>query len=119
MRVSVKSEYALRIMADLALNRLTPVSVADISSRQNISAKYAEQIMAILKRAGFVESKRGALGGYRLCVSAENCRVGDVVRLMEGRIPIGGGITARLKDEIAKAVDEVLDRYTIADLIRN
>ena len=67
MRVSTKGRYALRLMLDLALNNTgEPVSIKDISKRQDVSDKYLEQIISVLNKAGFVKSIRGAQGGYML-----------------------------------------------------
>ena len=60
MNISVKGEYALQAIFDLALNATRdPVRIADIASRQNIPQKFLELILAGLKQAGFVESRRG------------------------------------------------------------
>ena len=60
------------------------VSIQSIAGRQNISVSYLEQLMAKLKRAGLVESTRGACGGYRLGRPAEEISVGDILRVLEG-----------------------------------
>lgn len=67
MKISTKGRYALRLMLDLATyNTGEPVSIKDIAKRQQISEKYLEQIIALLNKAGFVRSIRGAQGGYML-----------------------------------------------------
>ena len=59
MRVSTKGRYALRLMLDLALNNTgEPVSIKDISKRQDVSDKYLEQIISVLNKAGFVKRDR-------------------------------------------------------------
>src|SRR5882762_9306133 len=85
MNISVKGEYALQAIFDLASNANTePVKIAEIARRQKIPQKFLELILANLKQGGFVESRRGAEGGYLLAKRAESIRVGDVIRFIEG-----------------------------------
>ena len=87
MKLSTKGRYGLRALIDLALySENETVSIASISARQNISESYLEQLIAKLKRAGLVESIRGAAGGYRLARSAEEISVGDILRALEGNL---------------------------------
>ena len=60
------------------------VSIASISERQNISESYLEQLVRPLRKAGFIESVRGAGGGYVLAKPADSISVGDVLRVLEG-----------------------------------
>ena len=67
MRVSAKGEYALKALLDLALHDkegLQPIQ--EIAARQGIPQRYLEQVLLQLKRAGFLDSRRGSAGGYRL-----------------------------------------------------
>ena len=67
MKISTKGRYALRIMIDLAINNTGKyISLKEISQRQEISNKYLEQIIALLNKAGYLETARGTTGGYRL-----------------------------------------------------
>src|ERR1700759_1265153 len=85
MHTSVKGEYALQAIFDLASQRAgEPIRIADIAQRQKIPQKFLELILASLKQAGFVESRRGAEGGYLLARPAESITVGDVLRFVEG-----------------------------------
>ena len=85
MNISVKGEYALHAVFDLALQRPgEPVKIADIARRQQIPQKFLELILAGLKQGGFVESRRGAEGGYLLAKPADSITVGQVIRFMEG-----------------------------------
>ena len=87
MKITSKGRYGLRAMVDLAVNSETePVSIHSIGERQDISDGYLEQLIAKLKRAGLVESIRGAAGGYRLARSAEEISVGDLLRALEGNL---------------------------------
>ena len=72
MKISTKGRYALRLMLDLALNDSEkPTRIKEISSRQGISDKYLEQIIAILNKARYVRSIRGPQGGYLLTKKPE------------------------------------------------
>lgn len=85
MNVSVKGEYALHALFDLACQRPgQPVKIADIARRQKIPQKFLELILAGLKQGGFVESRRGAEGGYMLARPADVITVGEVLRFVEG-----------------------------------
>ena len=85
MKLSTRARYGLRALIDLGLYcQNEAVSIQSIAGRQNISESYLEQLMAKLKKAGLVESIRGARGGYRLGRPAEEISVGDVLRVLEG-----------------------------------
>ncbi len=87
MKISTKGRYALRLMIDLAQNNSGEfIPLKDISVRQQISAKYLEQIVVQLARAGFVKSTRGAQGGYKLAKQPSEYTAGDILRITEGSI---------------------------------
>ena len=80
MKLSTKGRYGMRAMLDLALcPEGDPVSISSIASRQHISEAYLEQLMAKLKKAGLIESQRGATGGYRLARKKEEISVGTTL----------------------------------------
>jgi len=127
MNISVKGEYALHAIFDLASQTgREPVRIADIARRQQIPQKFLELILASLKQGGFVESRRGAEGGYLLARRPESISVGDVLRFVEGRqeersrmrrqadSPLGD-----LWERTDKAMDAVLDSATFAQLVRD
>jgi Rrf2 family transcriptional regulator, cysteine metabolism repressor len=133
MRISAKGEYAIRAMLDLALTYrqgVRPlVPIQDVARRQGIPQRYLEQVLLLLKRAGFLASKRGAAGGYHLVRPPEQISVGDVLRVIEGGLTpleVGGRMPrdrrdagrdlAELWQEIAEAVATVIDRTTFAEL---
>src|SRR5712675_831820 len=89
MNISVKGEYAIHAIFDLASQPgRDPVRIADIARRQQIPQKFLELILASLKQGGFVESRRGAEGGYLLARSPESLTVGEVLKFVEeGRQP--------------------------------
>lgn len=85
MKLSTRARYGLRALIDLGLySEKEAVSIQSIAGRQNISVSYLEQLMALLKKAGLVQSSRGACGGYRLGKPAEEISVGDILRVLEG-----------------------------------
>ena len=127
MHISVKGEYALQAIIDLASQPAgEPVRIADIANRQQIPQKFLELILAGLKQAGFVESRRGAEGGYLLARPADSLTVGEVLRSIEGTHSAKG--RAKRKGEtpfsdmwqrVDEAVSDVIDRTTFADLLRS
>lgn len=87
MRLSTKGHYGLKAMFDLALHYgQGPIPLKLIAKRQELSDNYLEQLIAVLRRAGLVESVRGAQGGYTLARRPEEITVGDIIRVMEGPI---------------------------------
>lgn len=87
MKISVKAEYALEAIFDLASQTGTePTRIADIAKRQKIPQKFLELILSNLKQGGFVESRRGADGGYLLAKPASQITVGEVIRHVDGPV---------------------------------
>jgi Rrf2 family protein len=87
MKLSVRGEYALRALVVLAREHLdddTVVRIQAISEQQNIPKKFLEQILNDLKAGGFVESKRGVTGGYRLKRPPDRISLAEIVRHIEG-----------------------------------
>lgn len=82
MKIGTKGRYAVMAMIDLARfgSRGTPVSLSDVSQRQEISLSYLEQLFGRLRRHGLVVSTRGALGGYRLNHAPEAISIADIVK---------------------------------------
>ena len=84
MKTSSKTDYALKTILDLAMNRKEGViRIADIARRQDIPPKFLEQILLLLKGAGIVESRRGAQGGYLLAKNPSKITLASIVRLTE------------------------------------
>ena len=85
MRVSAKSDYAVRAVLELAAaTSARPLKREQISTAQKIPSKFLETIMLELKHAGIVKSTRGAEGGYALARPAEDISVADVIRAVDG-----------------------------------
>jgi len=132
MKLSTRGRYGVRAMLELAMNAgKGPVPLRDLASRQEISAKYLEQLLIPLKSAGLVKSVRGARGGYLLAGSAENITLYDVVRSLEGPLaPVEcvedpeycdrvGGCTVHLVwGEMGKMLVDFLTSITLTDLVR-
>ena len=127
---STKGRYALRAMADLATHDGW-VSLGDVSKRQGISRKYLEQVIALMHKAGYVESQRGKGGGYRLTRKPEDYTLGEILRAAEGSLaPVAcldcstGDICSHLKDcptvmiyrDLGKVTSEYLDSKTLRDI---
>jgi Rrf2 family transcriptional regulator, cysteine metabolism repressor len=126
VHISVKGEYALQAIFDLAAhNSGEPVRIADIAKRQKIPQKFLELILAALKQGGFVESRRGAEGGYLLARRPDSLTIGEVVRFVEGsqaKSRSGRGSAATPFSDMWKRVDEaiagIIDHTTFAELVR-
>lgn len=85
MMISTKGRYALRVMMDLAQNPPEDyVALGGVAERQGISMKYLEAIVALLNKAGFLESRRGKAGGYRLAHTPAEYTVGAILKAAEG-----------------------------------
>ena len=87
MKLTTKGRYGLRAVIDLAkYAKNEPVSLSDVAERQGISISYLEQLMAKLKKAGIVQSTRGAQGGYSLTKNPKEISVGEILRALEGSL---------------------------------
>jgi len=134
MKLSLRGEYALRALLVLGLHDGPAVTrIQTISEHQNIPKRFLEQILNDLKTAGFVQSKRGIAGGYRLAKPPEQITVAAVVRHIEGALaPVSCvsqsfyqkcscpdesrcAIRSVMK-EVREAVVAVVERVTLAEL---
>lgn len=85
--VSTRGEYGMRLMVDLARHwGAGTVSLHTVAVREQLPEAYLEQLVASLRKAGLVQGKRGAGGGYTLAREPENITAGDIVRALEGPI---------------------------------
>ena len=131
MVISSKGRYALRVMVDLAEHGGDGyVSMRDVARRQEISDKYAGQIMTLLSRAGLVNGVTGKGGGYRLTREPDQYTVGEILTLTEGSLaPVsclaqGAAPCPRMSScrtyEMWKGLDDLIEDYfgkiTLADL---
>ena len=131
MKISTKGRYALRIMVDLAQQHSNEfIPLRDVSERQDISEKYAEMIVGLLSKTGFVFSSRGKGGGYKLARPPETITVAAILKAVEGSLaPVacldipnnvcpraGNCVTLPMWRELERRIDEYLDSVTVADL---
>ena len=126
MNISVKGEYALQAVFDLAAHPGSePVKIADIARRQQIPQKFLELILAGIKQAGFVESRRGAEGGYLLSRPASTITVGEVLRAVEGspqkarRRRKADTPFSDMWQRVDSAISGIVDQTTYAELLRS
>ena len=89
MKLSTRGRYGTRLMVDLAQHYADgPVSLAEIAKRQDLSAKYLEQLIISLKGAGLIRSVRGRRSGYMLARRPEEISVGEIVETLEGKLSV-------------------------------
>lgn len=132
MGLSLKCQYAVRALFELAKREGQGlVRLREIADAQHIPKRFLENILNELRQEGFVASKRGKDGGFKLDRPATKISVGDVVRFVETSVhpvecvanhlcPLNGRcIFIGLWDEAKRAVEDVYDRKTLADLVRD
>lgn len=132
MKITTKGRYALRVMIDLALNSDNQyITSREIAKRQEISNKYLEQIIAMLNKAGYLETARGNTGGYKLARKPSECIIGDILKATEGNLTPIDCLTeegkCKRQEECKtysfwKGLDDVINEYinskTLEDLIK-
>ena len=135
MKLSSKGRYAVMAMADLAMHdSVRPISLTEISIRQDISLSYLEQLFARLRKHSLVRSIRGSGGGYLLARSSENIRISDIVisvdePLTATRCKPGSAtgchrdrsrcLTHDLWEELGNQIQMYLSSVTLADVINS
>ena len=132
MKISTKGRYALRIMIELAQNKNDkPISLKQISQKQDISAKYLESIISILNKHNFVFSTRGINGCYVLSKEPSEYTIGSILRVTEGSLsPVNclecqpnrcirsaDCLTLPLWQNIGKMINDYLDSITLEDIL--
>jgi Rrf2 family protein len=131
LRVSAKADYAIRAAVELAAAGDGPVKGERIAQAQRIPPNFLENILADLRNAGIVASRRGADGGYWLARPAEEVSIADVIRAVDGplanvrgvrsdQLEYEGSAAALLEVWIAvrAGLRRVLERVTLADVAR-
>jgi len=134
MHITYKGDYALKTL--LYLTRIygaEVVSIQQIAAQGDMPIKFLEQVIQLLKRGGFVESKRGVNGGYALARPAEKITLGEVIRFVDGPLePIScvssksyGGCKdtgccelRKVMFKVKQAVSDSVDHVTLADLAK-
>jgi Rrf2 family nitric oxide-sensitive transcriptional repressor len=133
MRLTVHSDYSLRVLTFLALKRGNLATIPEISEAYGISRGHLMKVVHALGRLGYVATLRGRNGGLTLGMAAESIRIGHVLRQTEESLALvecfakaepGLGCkidgTCRLKGVLAeaqRAFFDVLDGYTLADIV--
>lgn len=132
LKVSTRGRYALRAMLDVAQHgSVAPVPRSGIAERQELSPDYVAQLFRRLRDAGLVLGIKGPSGGYSLARSAEEIRVGEIVRAVEGPIVtvdcvlsmqerpchrLDHCVTHRVWMRLSATIEEFLDSISLADL---
>jgi Rrf2 family protein len=130
MRISAKSDYAVRVVAELATAPPgEPIKGERLATAQDMPVKFLENILGSLRTAGLVASRRGAEGGYLLARPAEEISVADVIRAVDGPLAdVRGerpedleytGAAERLVDvwiAVRASLRDVLESVNVADL---
>jgi len=131
MKLTSKGRYAVTAMLDVALHsRNGPVSLADISERQEISLSYLEQLFARLRKEQLVSSVRGPGGGYKLGRAASDIAIGEVIRAVDesvdatrcqGQADCQGGercLTHTLWQDLSDRISQFLNGISIGELMK-
>jgi Rrf2 family iron-sulfur cluster assembly transcriptional regulator len=131
MKLSSKGRYAVTAMLDVSLHsKPGPVSLADISERQEISLSYLEQLFSLLRREKLVDSVRGPGGGYKLGREPSEISIGAVIRAVnesvdatkcKGQGGCQGGercLTHNLWEDLSNRISVFLDGITLGELMQ-
>lgn len=132
MKLTSKGRYAVTAMLDVALNSdQGPVSLAEISERQEISLSYLEQLFARLRKNGLVTSVRGPGGGYVLGLKMDEIAISSIVKAVDesvtatkchGEEGCQGGVkclTHSLWNDLSERIDSFLANITLNELVKN
>lgn len=135
MKLSTRSRYGLKAVVDIAARSGKAVSIKSIAARLTISENYLEQLIIKLKKAGILNSVRGAGGGYNLKDRPEDITVGQILNILEGSLypakcladadeTCGNGIcspcvTKGVWEKIYASVTDVVESITIMDLVND
>jgi Rrf2 family cysteine metabolism transcriptional repressor len=131
MKLSTRTRYGMRAMIELAQHEgKRPLQLKAIADRQDISVKYLEQLMSLLRSAGFVRSVRGSKGGYILARAAGEIKLSEVFRCLEGPVTTAecvededyckrsaDCVAREIWMEVEAAIQGVLSSMTLADVV--
>ena len=133
MRITYKGDYALKTILDLALHyNNSPVTSHDLAQRADIPIKFLEQILLDLKRGGFVESRRGKVGGYLLARHPSRIKLGEIIRFIDGHIEpiacveksykgcddITRCVFREIWEKVTETTSKIIDNITFEDLVK-
>ena len=135
MKLNSRSRYAVMALADIAsFNKQKPVSLRDISLRQNISLVYLEQIFSKLKKNNIVKSIRGTNGGYVLTKDPEQIKLSNIFSAVDEKIKtlqckreskkgcngkLTKCITHNLWDDLEMHINDFFDKKNLGDILKN
>ena len=135
MKLNTRGRYAVMALADMAsFDKQNPISLRDISLRQNISLVYLEQIFSKLKKNNIVKSMRGANGGYILSKDPEQIKLSNIFSAVEEKVKTvqckkdskkgcnGKStkcITHYLWDELEIHINDFFDKKNLGDLLKS
>ena len=137
MNLSRRGEYALRTLIRLGVAQSLGrqlVSVSELAEAERLPLKFVEQILLQLRQNGYIGTRRGKTGGYRIAKPLAEIRMGDVIRLIDGRLaPIACASETcyqrctcpdeehcglrMLMIDVRNAISDILDRYTLGDVV--
>jgi len=130
MKLTTKGRYAVTAMADLALHaKIDRVTLAEISSRQDISLTYLEKLFGNLRKAGLVDSERGPKGGYQLARDDKHITLADILIAVDEEINLSCGsgsdcseitpcLTHNLWNNLSHEFYDFLNSKRLSDLVR-
>ncbi|MCU0915949.1 MAG: Rrf2 family transcriptional regulator [Planctomycetes bacterium] len=132
MKLSTRTRYGMRAIIELAQHEgKRPLQLRTIADRQGISVKYLEQLMSLLRSAGFVRSVRGSKGGYILARPAGEIPLSEVFRCLEGAVTTtectededyckrsADCVARELWIEVEAAIHHVLSSVSLADMVK-
>ncbi|NLW22352.1 MAG: Rrf2 family transcriptional regulator [Tissierellia bacterium] len=132
MRLSTRGRYGLKAMFQLALHYGEgPIPLNTIASEHDLSENYLEQLVSALRKAGLLNSVRGAQGGYMLAKDPKDITVGNILRVLEGDIAPAdcviddtsgcdkeeGCVTKLVWMRIRDSINEVIDSISLQDMV--
>jgi Rrf2 family protein len=137
MTLTKKGEYALRAMIQLGIAKALGkgiVPVSELAQSNRLPLKFLERILFELREAGYIETQRGKLGGYAIKKAMDRIQMGELVRLIDGRLaPIACASESEyvrctcpdeehcglrmLMIDVRNAIADILDKYTLQDVV--
>lgn len=132
MRVTYKGDYAMKAMLDLALHYgAESISGHDIANRIDAPVKFLEQVLLELKKGGFIESRRGNIGGYMLSKAPDKITVGEVIRHIDGPVEpiscvkegyfncadIHKCVFKKMWQKVSQATSDIIDNVSFEELV--
>jgi len=133
MKITYKGDYALKTILELAGHYgRSPMTIHELAKRADIPIKFLEQILLDLKKGGFVESRRGKIGGYLLAKEPKKIKLGEVIRFIEGPIELVACVGKNYKGcanvygcvlrdiwrQVDRATAKIIDDITFEDLLK-